>query len=81
MGWKHYKTGDPPPQKKKKKREPQVGRGTVWYPSSNSSLQIFIFEIHQIFNISYFPHFNLKYLFPKIPQNHPKIYTKPPNSG
>ena len=44
------------------------------------------FQIHQIFgNISYFPQFNLsfekKYLFLKMPKNHPKIYTKPPNSG
>ena len=51
----------------------------------NSSLQISIFQIHQIFNISYFPQFNLsfekKYLFLKTPKNHPKIYTKPPNRG
>ena len=59
--------------------------GTVWYPSTNSSLRISIFRIHQIFNISYFLQFNLsfekKYLFPKMPKNHPKIYTKPPNRG
>ena len=76
MGWKHYQTVDP------RKREPQVA---VWYPSTNSSLQISIFQIHQIFNISYFHQFNLsfekKYLFPKMPKNHPKIYTKLPNSG
>ena len=58
-------------------------KGTVWYPSTNSSPQISIFKIHQIFNISYFPQFNLflekKYLFPKMSKNHPKIYTKPPN--
>ena len=51
----------------------------------NSSLQISIFQIHQIFNISYFPQFNLffkkKYLFQKMPKNHSKVYTKPPNSG
>ena len=45
----------------------------VWYPSTNFSLQISIFQIHQIFNISYFPQFNLsfekKYLFPKTPKN------------
>ena len=28
--------------------------GTVWCPSTNSSLQISIFQIYQIFNISYF---------------------------
>ena len=34
-------------------------KGTVWCPSANTSLQISIFQIHQIFNISYFPQFNL----------------------
>ena len=51
MGWKHYQTVDPP------KREPQV----VWCSSTNFSLQISIFQIHQMFNISYFPQFNLSY--------------------
>ena len=66
MGSKHYQTVDTP------KKEPQVGRGTVWYPSSNSSLQISIFQILQIFIISYFP--NLTYplrksiSFPKFPK-------------
>ena len=75
MGWKHYQTVDP------RKREPLVARGLFGTdPSTNSSLQISIFQIHQIFNISYFPQFNLsiekKYrLFPKMPQNHPKMYT------
>ena len=59
--------------------------GDCVYPSTNSSLQISIFQIHQIFNISYFPQFNLffekKSLFTKMPKNHPKIYTKPPNGG
>ena len=40
---------------------------------------------YQIFNISYFPQFNLsfekKYLFLKMHKNHPKVYTKSPNSG
>ena len=77
MGWKHYQTVDHP-----KMRAPGL-KGTVWYPSTNSSLQISIFQIHQIFNISYFPQFNLSFekkcLFPKMTKNHPKIYTKPPN--
>ena len=55
--------------------------GTVWCPSTNSSLQISIYQIHQIFNISYFPQFNLsfekKISFPQCP----KIYTKLQNSG
>ena len=75
MGWKHYQTVDP------RNRELQ----TVWHPSTNSSLKISTFQIHQIFNISYFPQFNLsfekKYLFSKMLKNHPKIYTKLPNSG
>ena len=53
--------------------------------SHQISHQISIFQIHQIFNISCFPQFNLSFeeknLFPKMPKNHPKIYTKPPNSG
>ena len=43
-------------------------QATVWYPSTNSSLQISIFQIHKIFNHSYFPQFNLSfeknYIFP-----------------
>ena len=80
MGSKHYQTVDTP------KKEPQVGRRTVWYPSSikffasnfnfpnPSNLHHFIFSQ---FNLS----FEKKYLFPKIPKNHPNIYTKSPNSG
>ena len=49
-----------------------------WYLSTNSSLQFSIFQIHQIFNISYFFQFNLSFekknLFPKMPKNHPQIY-------
>lgn len=41
MGWKHYQTVDPP------KWKPQVGGELyVWYPSTSSSLQISIFQIH-----------------------------------
>ena len=74
MGWKHYQTVDP------RKGEPQVARVLF-----GIRLLILHFKFHQIFNISYFPQFNLsfekKYLFPKMPKNHPKIYTKPLNSG
>ena len=79
MGWTHYQTVDHP------KRQPQVDSGLFWYPPINSSFQFSIFQTHQIFDISSFPQFNLsfkkKYLFPKMPKNHPKIYTKSPNSG
>ena len=56
--------------------------GTVWCPSTNSSLQMSIFQIQQIFVISYFPQFNksfekLNMSLPKCP----KIYIKPPNSS
>ena len=74
MDWKHYQTVDP------LQKEPQVGRGLF-----GIRLLILHFKINQIFNISYFPQFKLsfekKYLFPKTPKNHPKIYTKPPNRG
>ena len=72
------------------KRDRDIGRKAVssdvkTAPCTNSSLQISIFQIRQIFNISYFPQFNLSFekkcLFPKTPKNHPKIYTKLPNSG
>ena len=36
-------------------------QGTVWCPSTNSSLQISIFQIRQIFNIPYFPQLNLSF--------------------
>ena len=52
--------------------------------NSNSSLQISIFQILQIFDISYSQFklsFKKKYLFPKMPKNHPNIYTKPQNIG
>ena len=43
--------------------------------------QCFIVKLFHIllsqFNLS----FEKKYLSPKMPKNHPKIYTKPPNSG
>ena len=55
MGWKHYQIVDHPQMRL---RAPGW-QGTVWYPSTNSSLQISIFQIHQVFNISYFPQFNL----------------------
>ena len=84
MRWKHNQTVDPPLPSPPKYRAPGW-QGTVWCPSTNSSLQISIFRIHQIFNISYFPQFNQssqkKYLFPKMLRNHPKIYKKPPKSG
>ena len=56
MGWKHYQTVDHP------KREPQVGRGLfgvhllIFHFKS-----VLIFQIHQIFTISYFPQFNLSF--------------------
>ena len=57
-----------------------VWQGTVRYPSTNSSLQISIFQIHQIFNNSYFSQFNLsfekKYLFPKIAKDHTQKFTQ-----
>ena len=58
----------------------QVGRGlfSIRLPIPN-----FKFQFSK--SIKPFPQFNLtfekKYLFPKMPKNHPKMYTKPPNSG
>ena len=54
------------------KREPKVGSGLFWRPSTNSSLQISIFQFHQIFNISYFPQLTYplrkNIFFPKCPK-------------
>ena len=51
-------------------------KGTAQYSSTNSSLQISIFQIHQIFNISYFPQLNLSLIplpkCPKITQKFPQ---------
>ena len=55
-------------------------KGTVWYPSSNYSLQILISQIHQIFKYAAYP-LRKNISFPKMPINHPKIYTKRLNSG
>ena len=69
MGWEHCTTRQLTP-----KREPQVGRGLfgVHLHCTNSSLQLSIFKIYQIFNISYFlnlTHLLRKNLFlPKCPK-------------
>ena len=80
MGWKHCQTVDHP------KREPQVGSGLF-----GIRLLILHFKFHSpksmkssTFHISLNLTYHLiekKYLFPKLPKNHPKIYTKLPNSG
>ena len=79
MGWEPYQTVDP------LEKEPQVCRGLFGVRSVNSSLQNSIFQIHQIFNISYFPQFNLSFekknLIHRMSKNHPKIYTKAQNIG
>ena len=87
MGWEHYQTVDP------LQKEPQVRRGLFGQPRSQdlySGLGVkvlrtrLLFQIHQIFNVSYFLnyyHLRKKYLFHKMPKNHPKIYAKPQNIG
>ena len=80
MGRKHYQTVDPPPP-------PAKERTPRWCPSTNSSLQNSIFEIHQNFNISYFPQFNLSFeknitfqicpkITPKFTQNRLTVVAK-----
>ena len=79
MGWKHYQTVDP------RKREPQVARGLfgirllILHFKFQFSKSIKSSTFHIFLNLTY--PLRKKYLFPKIPKNHPKIYTKPPNSG
>ena len=54
-----------------------------WGRDSGIRLLILHFKFHQIFNISHFPQFNLSFekksLFPNMPKNHRKMYTKLPN--
>ena len=79
MAWKHYHTVDLP------KYEPQVGRGLF-----GGHLLILHFKFQFSKSIKS-PTLNIflnltcplrkKYLFPKMPKNHPKTYTKPPNRG
>ena len=58
--------------------------GTVWYPSTNSSLQISIFQtiksstFHIFLNLTY-P--LKKKILCQNAQNHPRIYIKPPKSS
>ena len=69
----------PPTSPPKKNKQTNKWYRTIRCPSTNSSRQISIFQIHQIFNISYFLNltypFGKKSLFPKMPKNHPNIYT------
>ena len=79
MGWKHYQTVDHP------KWEPQVGSGLfgirllILHFKFQFTKSIKSTAIHISLNLTY--PLRKKYLFPKMPKNHPKIYTKPPNSG
>ena len=79
MGWKHYQTVDP------RKRESQVARGLfgirllILHFKFQFSKSIKSSTFHIFLNLTY--PLRKKYLFPKMPKNHPKIYTKLPNSG
>ena len=79
MGWKHYQTVDHP------KREPQAGSGLfgirllILHFKFQFIKSIKSSTFHISLNLTY--PLRKKYLFPKMPKNHPKIYTKPPNSG
>ena len=79
MVWKHYQTVDP------LQKEPQVGRGLfgirllILHLKFQFSKSIKSSTFHIFLNFTY-PLRN-KNLFPKMPTNHPKMYTKLPNSG
>ena len=79
MGWKHYQTVDHP------KWEPKVGRGLfgirllILHLKFQFSKSIKSLTSHIFLNLTY--PLSKKYLFPKMPKNHPKTYTKSPNSG
>ena len=75
MGWKHFQTVDHP------KWEPQVSRGLF---DAHLLILHFKFQFPKfIKSLTFYIFLNLTYplrknLFPKMPKNHPKIYTKPP---
>ena len=79
MGWNHYQTVDHP------KRETQVSSGLFgvrllilhFKVQFTKSVKSSTFHISP--NLIYL--LGKKYLFPKMPKNYPKIYTKLPNSG
>ena len=79
MGWKHYTT-----QFTRQKRAP-VGRGLFGvhlltiHVKFQFSKTIKSSAFHIFLNLTY-PS-RKKNLFPIMAKNHPKIYTKPPNSG
>ena len=55
MVWKHKQTVDHP------KREPQVGSGLFGIRLLILHFKFQFFQTHQIFNISYFPQFNVSF--------------------
>ena len=77
MGWKRYQTVDHP------KREPQVGSGLfgirllLLHFTFSKSIKSSTF--HSFLNLTY--PLRKKNLFPKMPKDQPKIYTKPSNKG
>ena len=79
MGWKHYQTVDLP------KREPQAGRGLfrvrllILHFKFQFSKSIKSSTFHILLNVTY--PLRKNYLCPKMPKNHPKIYTKTANDG
>ena len=50
------------PKKKNESKLKEWWRN-VWYPCTNSAMQIAILQTHQIFSISYFPKFNFTLAF------------------
>ena len=78
IGWKHYQTVEHP------NWESQVGRGLfgirllILHIKFQFSKAIKSSTFHIFLNLIY--PLRKKYLFPKMPRNHPKIYTKLPNS-
>ena len=79
MGWKHHQTVDP------RKREPQVASGLfgirvlILHLKFQFSKSIKSSVFHIFLNLTY--PLRKKYLFHKMPKNHPKIYKKTPNRG
>ena len=64
-------------------KEPQVGRGLFGIRPLILHFKFQFSKPMKSSTVSYFPRFNLsfekKYHFPKMPKNHPNVYTKLPN--
>ena len=73
MSWKHYQTVDPLKESSRLVRD--CMRPLILHFKFQFSKSIKSSTFHIFLNLTY--PLRKQYLFPKMPKNHPKIYTKP----